>query len=66
MSRPLLPLHETPLTPREAADCLRGLAELVEAYPTGSVLLTLDVAVAQAEDASSRKRRTSKPASKSS
>ena len=66
MSRPLPPLHQTPLTPREAADCLRGIAELVETYPATGVLLTLDVAVAQTEDSSSRKRRPTQSAGKSS
>lgn len=60
MSRPLLPLKESPLTPRQAADCLRGLAEMLETYPAATVLLTLDVAVAQSADPSPRKRRSTK------
>lgn len=64
MSRPLLPLAETPLTPREAADCLRGIAEMLESYPTTGVLLTLDVTVAQVEDRPPRTRRAGKPAVK--
>jgi hypothetical protein len=60
MSRPLLPLHEKPLTPREAADCLRGLAEMLETYPATGVLLTLDVTVVQAAEPAPRKRRTTK------
>ncbi len=64
MSRPLLPLAETPLTPREAAECLRGIAEMLESYPAAGILLTLDVAVAQADDRSARTRRTAKAAQK--
>lgn len=61
MSRPLLPLTDMPLTAREAADCLRGIAEMLEAYPApGGVLLTLDVAVVQAAAPAPRKRRATK------
>ncbi len=65
MSRPLLPLQEKPLTPREAADCLRGLAEMVETYPAASLLLSLDITVAQS-DTPVRKRKPAKSSSTSS
>ncbi|MCY0880065.1 MAG: hypothetical protein OWU84_14150 [Firmicutes bacterium] len=53
---PLLPLKEKPLTPAEAADVLRGLAEFVENYPATGVLLTVDLAVATAKVPAPAKR----------
>lgn len=42
----ILPLDAKPLTPSDAAAFLRGLAELVEAYPAPGLLLTVAVQVA--------------------
>lgn len=56
MTVPLLPITQKGLTPAEAADVLRGLAEFVENYPAAGVLLTVDLAVATT---------SAKPASKS-
>ena len=39
----LLPLNQKPLSRRDAADLLRGLAELIESYPTETVVLTIDI-----------------------
>lgn len=56
MAFPLLPLHDKPLTPAEAADVLRGLAEFVENYPAAGVLLTVDLAVATVKASAAPKR----------
>jgi hypothetical protein len=55
--RPLLPFKEKALTPRDAADLLRGLAELVEVYPVESVVISLDLQAGQ-EKAEPKKTRT--------
>ncbi|WP_053960752.1 hypothetical protein [Sulfobacillus thermosulfidooxidans] len=41
MTTPLLPLHDKALTCNDAANLLRGIAELLDVYPAGGVLLTL-------------------------
>ena len=38
---PLLPLHDKALTRAEAADLLRGLAELVELYPAPAIVVSI-------------------------
>ena len=43
---PLLPLDHKGLTRAEAADFLRGLADLIEAYPTVGVVLSVSVEAA--------------------
>ncbi len=39
------------MTRAEAADLFRGLAELVEGYPSKAVVVTVDICVAQTGDA---------------
>lgn len=39
------------MTRAEAADLFRGLAELVEGYPSKGVVVTVDIGVAQTGDA---------------
>ncbi|WP_020373452.1 hypothetical protein [Sulfobacillus thermosulfidooxidans] len=56
-SHSLLPLDHKPMTRRDAADCLRGLAEWIESYPTEGILLTLDVEAIVTQAASSPKPR---------
>ncbi len=55
--RPLLPLKDKALTPRDAADFFRGLAELVESYPIESVVVSVDILAGQ-EKAEPKKTRT--------
>ena len=43
---PLIPIDHKGFTRAQAADLLRGMAELVELYPTEGVVVTLDVAIA--------------------
>ncbi len=58
-SHSLLPIDHKPLTRRDAADCLRGLAEWIESYPTEGILLTLDVEAIASSTASPKPRRKS-------
>ena len=51
MSRPLFPIQEKGMTRAEAADLFRGLAELVEGYPSKGLVVTVDIGVAQTGDA---------------
>ncbi len=59
--RPLLPVKEKALTPRDAGDFFRGLAELVESYPIESVVVSVDILAGQekAEPKKPSRKRTS-------
>ncbi|WP_020375021.1 hypothetical protein [Sulfobacillus thermosulfidooxidans] len=58
VSSPLLPLNQKGLTRREAADCLRGLAELIETYPAEGVVLTVNVEAAITGQSAPQSRST--------
>ena len=61
-SWPLLPIDHKGLTCAQAADLLRGLADLIEAYPAEGIVLTVNVEGAATDAAASkapRKKRTS-------
>ena len=54
----LLPLTNKGLTRAETADFFRGLAELVETYPTEGFVVTVDiVAAATAASSTTAKKR---------
>lgn len=57
---PLFPFHRG-LTPQEAADYLRGLADFLENYPTQGVVLSVDVDLAPTGESGTKKpsRRSS-------
>lgn len=54
VSRPFFPITDKPMTRRDAADLLTGLASLVESYPSDKVLLTVNVEVSTASEASAK------------
>ena len=58
---PLLPLDHKGLTRAEAADFLRGLADLIEAYPTAGVVLSVSVEAAATGTLSPKSRKKPTP-----
>lgn len=54
----LLPLMNKGLTRAEAADLFRGLADLIEAYPTEGFVVSVDIVAAATAVSSSTKRRS--------
>ena len=56
-STPLLPLDHKGLTRTDAADFFRGLADLIEAYPTEGVVVTLHVEAAVTGQAAAKPRK---------
>ena len=52
----LLPLTNKGLTRAEAADFFRGLAELVETYPTEGFVVTVDIVAATSVTPKKRSR----------
>ncbi len=58
-SRPFLPITEKPMTRRDAADLLTGLASLIENYPSDKVLLTVNVEIPTVSDGSTRRGASS-------
>lgn len=61
-STPLLPLDHKGLTRTDAADFFRGLADLIEVYPTEGVVVTLHVEAAVTGPATAKPRK--KPVSR--
>lgn len=45
-SNPLLPIEQKSLTRAQAADLLRGVAEMIELYPSDNLIVTLNVETA--------------------
>ena len=58
----LLPLTNKGLTRAEAADFFRGLADLVEAYPTEGFVVTVDIVASATSASPSAKRSRAKHA----
>lgn len=61
-STPLLPLDHKGLTRADAADFFRGLADLIEVYPTEGVVVTLQVEAALTVQTAAKPRK--KPVSR--
>ncbi len=60
LTMPLLPLHDKALTCNDAANLLRGIAELLDVYPADGVLLTLTLDAIGPSTATTRSAKSAK------